>query len=125
MNYYHRKLYALLHDSENPETCLSVCSQLKCFEGQLEQINTSDLSLPRAIADSSDRVNLPNNTTTSATCQVRHPISGQSQTGINSQLPAIAIGDLGAIAQESDVEKVFWWFWRFYPDILANQRAIR
>lgn len=121
MNYYHRKLYALLHDSENPETCLSVCSQLKCFEGQLEQINTSDLSLPRAIADSSDRVNLPSNIINSATCQVRHPISGQSQTGINSQLPAI--GDLGAIAQESDVKKVFWWFWRFSPEILAKKQT--
>ena len=123
MNYYHRKLYALLHDSENPETCLSLCSQLRCFEGQLGQIDTSDLSLPRAIADSSDRVNLPRNTETSATCQVRHPISGQSQTGINSQLPAIEIGDLGVIANESDVEKVFWWFWRFSPEILAQKQT--
>jgi hypothetical protein len=57
MNYYHRKLYALLHDSEHPEIGISLCSQLKCFEGQLGQINTLDLSLPRAIADSSDRVN--------------------------------------------------------------------
>ncbi|MCC3575783.1 MAG: type III-B CRISPR-associated protein Cas10/Cmr2 [Microcoleus sp. PH2017_40_RAT_O_B] len=122
MNYY-QKLYALLHDAENPETCLSLCSQLNCFEGQLGQINTSDLSLPRAIADSSDRVNLPSNTINSDTCEVRHPISGQPQTGINSKLPAIVIHELGAIANESDVEKVFWWFWRFYPDILAQKQT--
>lgn len=121
MNYYHRKLYALLHDSENPETCLSICRQLQCWEGQLEQINTSDLSLPQAIADSSDHVNLPSNTPNSDTCEARHPISGQSQTGINSQLPAI--GDLGALAQESDVEKVFWWFWRFSPERLAQKQT--
>jgi CRISPR-associated protein Cmr2 len=121
--YYHRKLYALLHDSEHPEIGRSLYSQLNCFEGQLGQINTSDLSLPRAIADSSDRVNLPSNTITDPTCEIRHPISGQRQTGINSQLPAIAIEDLGAIANESDVEKVFWWFWRFSPEILARNQA--
>jgi len=121
MNYYHRKLYVLLHDSENPETCLSICRQLQCWEGQLEQINTSDLSLPQAIADSSDHVNLPSNTPNSDTCEARHPISGQSQTGINSQLPAI--GDLGALAQESDVEKVFWRFWRFSPERLAQKQT--
>jgi hypothetical protein len=38
--------------------CLYAAS-LKCLEGQLGQINTLDLSLPREIADSSDHVNLP------------------------------------------------------------------
>jgi len=123
MNYYHRKLYALLHDSEHPETFLSVAAQLRCFQEQSEQINTSEKSsLPREIADSSDRVNLPNTNASSPTCQVRHPISGQSQTGINSQLPAITSEDLSPIAQESEVKKVFWWFWRFYPEILAQKQ---
>jgi hypothetical protein len=57
MNYYHRKLYALLHDAENPEIGTFLCGQLRCFEGELRQVNNLDLSLPRTVADSSDRLN--------------------------------------------------------------------
>ncbi|NEO98726.1 MAG: type III-B CRISPR-associated protein Cas10/Cmr2 [Symploca sp. SIO2E9] len=77
-------------------------------------------ALPKAIASSSDRVNLVETSNISNTfCQVKHPISGQSQqieSFHQQETP-----DITQIAQETDAKKVFWWFWRFYPEIRAKQ----
>jgi len=124
MSVIHRKLYALIQSYE-PLQADDICSQLECLRGYLDDLkqwwNNNDLA--ENIANSSDRVhlesqdrNLPN--------QVKHPISGQQQpwTPEEETKDVNQIIDFSAIAQESDPEKVFWWFWRFFPETQLQQR---
>ncbi|MBC6477808.1 MAG: type III-B CRISPR-associated protein Cas10/Cmr2 [Hormoscilla sp. GM7CHS1pb] len=110
-DFYKRKLYALLQDPTNWAVF---------FQGLDDSWKSDMVTLISDIASSSDRVNLEgrghaagqNNTI------VKHPISGQSQE-IDPSVPGLqtAIHDILA---ETDPEKVFWWFWRFYPEIIAK-----
>ncbi|NEO93687.1 MAG: hypothetical protein F6K56_27195, partial [Moorea sp. SIO3G5] len=82
--------------------------------------NAIDRRSRYANASSSDRVNLGAvNNTESDDCQVKHPISGQQHQidSFNQQ----ETPNLGDIATELDGKKVFWWLWRFYPEIRAKQ----
>ncbi|KAB8313872.1 type III-B CRISPR-associated protein Cas10/Cmr2 [Tolypothrix campylonemoides VB511288] len=128
MNVYHRKLYALLHEPTKPVRCNIMCKQLQCLQEHLVELDTwwwskgSSLGEQAAeISSSSDRVNLELNSLAAFNnVQVRHPISGESQE-ITEQEFDIAF-EISQIAAEPDVEKVFWWFWRFYPEALASKQ---
>ena len=108
-NFYSRKLCALLEDH-------SILQQLQSIhpeelQGQIEE-------LPQQIASSSDRVNLGEAQGTNIN-SVKHPISGQTRN-ITSQdsrpeIPA-------EITSETDIEKLFWWFWRFYPELIRQNQ---
>ena len=78
-------------------------------------LTRSDLTKLHGIASSSDRLNLPNNGQPSTIA--RHPISGQKHS-VESTVNPIEIPL--EIQTETDPEKVFWWFWRFYPDRLRQ-----
>lgn len=132
MDYFHRKLYALLHaaqsDALNQFDFSEIIQELKCLKPPISepegccsdtsrqsQINRTN-QLQR-VASSSDRVNLHAKTTNSI--QACHPISGQKHpiTQGNRALPKIP----REIYDELCPEKVFWWFWRFYPELFAQQ----
>ncbi|MEC4893469.1 MAG: type III-B CRISPR-associated protein Cas10/Cmr2 [Oscillatoria sp. PMC 1051.18] len=120
MNVDRYQLYVLLSGFANTELRNQICQQLRCLEGHretLEQNWKQIIQLAREIASSSDRVNLQ----TRADIQpdiCKHPLSGAEQT-INANISS-DIFDCSIIAQETDIKKVYWWFWRFYPEILAN-----
>jgi len=75
-----------------------------------------ELTQLHRIASSSDRLNLSNNGQPSTTAS--HPISGQKHS-VESTVNPIEIPL--EIQTEPDPEKVFWWFWRFYPDRLRQE----
>ncbi len=78
--------------------------------------------LIRAIASSSDRINLKTNTDLFNTgIEARHPISGQRQTIAEPPLETVDIPD--EIRHSMDAKQVFWWFWRFYPEYLAQRNS--
>ncbi|MBD2772612.1 type III-B CRISPR-associated protein Cas10/Cmr2 [Iningainema tapete] len=128
MNVYHRKLYALLHEPTKPVRCNVVCKQLQCLQQHLVELDTwwwsegSKLGEQAAdIGSSSDRVNLElKSLAVSNNVQVRHPISGESQEITEQEFDTAF--EISQIAKEPDVEKVFWWFWRFYPEAQASQQ---
>ena len=116
-DYYPSKLYALLPDPEQYKN-------LPCWGGEkefdrLEEWWEQNHVFPEEIASSSDRVNL---NYTDPTCQpqnrlrVKHPISGQEQEIERAgNREAIIIPEF--IERETDARKVFWWFWRFFPEL--------
>ncbi|AFZ61069.1 type III-B CRISPR-associated protein Cas10/Cmr2 [Anabaena cylindrica FACHB-243] len=128
MNFYQRKLYALLQAPEFADWGDGVLSQLECLTNDHENlkawwngVNSNQKGEDaQAIASASDRVNLfyierrenPPQVT------VRHPISGQKQQ-VTTLPPPSNTPDISQIKNEIDPQKVFWWFWRFYPEILA------
>jgi len=122
---YQRKLYAFLqafHHSKNPDDEYHLCATLQCLEPQLTDLrnwwqNGGNVCLD--IAASSDRVNLETTADLPADVEVRHPISGQSQTITEPPFELIDIPQ--EICDSEDAEKVFWWFWRFYPELLNKQ----
>ena len=148
MNPYYRKLYALLHDSENIEQFHNVCNQVTGLQGHLDnlqnwwqqleqhyQANPSSIApqtLFQAIASSSDRINLkskPPNSSNSV--KIHHPISGQSQSIpplnrlTDEDIKTIqTICSQIALTENPDnaAKKTFWWFWRFYPELIAQHQ---
>ncbi|NET88962.1 MAG: type III-B CRISPR-associated protein Cas10/Cmr2 [Kamptonema sp. SIO1D9] len=104
----------------NTEVRQQICAQLPSLQGQrenLEQNWEQITQLAREIASSSDRVNLQTEADVLRdTC--KHPFSGAAQT-INADISPDSF-DCSIIAQETDIKKVYWWFWRFYPEILAT-----
>ncbi|GJD21288.1 Crm2 family CRISPR-associated protein [Rivularia sp. IAM M-261] len=125
MKFYQRKLYALLQVPELRNWNNSVTSQLQCLkiDTNLDELETWWRQVGKQaqdISSSSDHLNLEalqnsENLTTVIAC---HPISGQKQ--LVTALHAENQPDIGWIQQEEDAEKVFWWFWRFYPELLAD-----
>lgn len=132
---YQRKLYALLQTQHHAEWL----NQLACFQDEngsntallheLDQWwNASSNPLSQTttgkqiqnIASSSDRVNLQSQADTSSN-QIRHPISGQS--GTVQSLPPHPDTLPETIHHETDAKKVFWWFWRFYPELWLNPQS--
>jgi CRISPR-associated protein Cmr2 len=125
-SFYPYKLYALLRSLENAADCPSIqalIQKLACFQdaGIRDRLETWWTgSLYQAIADSSDRVNLhPKSLSDDAKVQLRHPISGEQQS-IDSFSP-IPISIPSEIATNQNAEQVFWWFWRFYPELLRQR----
>ncbi|NEO72186.1 type III-B CRISPR-associated protein Cas10/Cmr2 [Moorena sp. SIO3H5] len=124
MNVYQRKLYALMHQELQDQRALACygnnLDQLQNWWQQLVDQQEQSQVLPNAIASSSDRVNLGAVINTESNdCQVKHPISGQQHQIDSFNQQEIPL--LGDIATELDEKKVFWWLWRFYPEIRAKE----
>jgi len=121
---YRRKLYAFLqafHCSEAPDAEHHLCATLACLRPQLSDLRTWWQHSSKAcldIAASSDRINLKTSATLPDPVEVRHPISGQRQTIIEPPFDQVQIPQ--EIQASDDPKQVFWWFWRFYPEYLAN-----
>jgi len=122
---YRRKLYAFLqafHRSEAPDAEHHLCATLACLRPQLSDLRTWWQHSSKAcldIAASSDRINLHTSATLPDPVEVRHPISGQQQTINEPPLDEIDIP--AAIRTSTDSKQVFWWFWRFYPELLNKK----
>ena len=121
MSVFHRKLCALLDDGGDGQELCDALTCLNTEEGKAARKWWRDnKEAIEAIASSSDRVNLephaakPQNQKT-----VKHPISGQAQTIETQSNIAIAMPD--DIKAETDVQKVFWWCWRFLPELRQQQ----
>ncbi|MBE9072315.1 type III-B CRISPR-associated protein Cas10/Cmr2, partial [Microcystis sp. LEGE 08355] len=108
-NFYSRKLRALLKDHYILQQLQSIHPEE--LQGQIEE-------LPLQIASSSDRVNLGEAQGTNIN-SVKHPISGQTRNitsqDLRPEIPA-------EITSETDIEKLFWWFWRFYPELIRQNQ---
>ncbi|MCP6761227.1 MAG: type III-B CRISPR-associated protein Cas10/Cmr2 [Fischerella sp. CENA71] len=133
MNFYQRKLYALLQAPSLPNWG-NLTTQLECLLPDLPQLrewwgasNEQD-SIKRGkqaqdIGSSCDRVNLSyiEHKDNTQPVTVHHPISGQKQEiralQLNDNAP-----DISQIKSETDTQKVFWWFWRFYSELLADKQ---
>ncbi|MBE7385198.1 MAG: hypothetical protein F6J95_027830 [Leptolyngbya sp. SIO1E4] len=131
--FYARKLYALLQASsvdnnsdENilPELCKAIPA-LQSAEAWWQQHN----QLIKDIGSASDRANLRPKSGLPTEIEVRHPISGQSQT-----LPPIShrsvkehIQQIMAAAAEEDptetLKRLYWWCWRFYPELREGRQT--
>lgn len=144
--YFARKLFALLHDPP-----LKSLLENKGVKGAWEQVNelykykdeleswwqTGEIS--DHIASASDRFTFRKDIRLDAQqidattqVEIRHPISGQDQKieiwNTFSDGYAEEIGNRNIwddIRRETDLEKVFWWFWRFYPESIARDQAIQ
>ena len=128
VNVYHRKLYALLHNAQMPDN-VDIAQQLQCLQEHLDELKSwwqEELGQrSQEIGSSSDRVNLESNAASGgASVQVSHPISGQLQTV--AALEVLTADDIANIQQladsADDVKRIFWWFWRFYPELLAEKQ---
>lgn len=121
---YDRKLYALLNDFYD----IGLLKQLNITEekeGELEDWWRDNGKLLKDIASSSDRVNLTTNN--QEINNTVHPISSQKQDVTNTSIPfEIENNDprFDLIRQEKniDIEKIFWWCWRFLPEIKAKEQ---
>lgn len=131
MNFYLRKIYALLQASSQIESANKIANELACIKEYIEELETwwhhsGDGNLASRISSSSDRVSLNDNSKKVSdgevmpreNCCVKHPISGQEQLISSTSANEL---DLSEIAQEMDEKKVFWWLWRFLPEIQAAQ----
>jgi CRISPR-associated protein Cmr2 len=141
-NYFARKLFALLHDPH-----LKALYRDKSKKGPWDQIPSlvdhkeeleawwDDGVISDHIAAASDRLTfrdlykdaqqLPGRTEV----EVRHPISGQPLT-IRIWRQDLTETQLARLEYQSiwyerlrtmDPEQSFWWFWRFFPEEVANE----
>ena len=130
MNFYQRKLYAILRSPKSPDWGNSIASQLACIQPNLDELQQwweqgeqgEQGKQAQDIASSSDHFNLKSldNKENSEEVTACHPISGQKQQIIPLKLENQPNIDL--IKNEPEAKKVFWWFWRFYPELFANQQ---
>ncbi|MGK7872773.1 MAG: type III-B CRISPR-associated protein Cas10/Cmr2 [Xenococcaceae cyanobacterium] len=116
-----RSLYALL-PNPNQYKCLQCWGGEETFN-QIKQWWENQGGLPKDIASSSDRVNLEyENLSSQDAIKIKHPISGQQQQiEIASNTKKIVIPP--GIQNETDAKKVFWWFWRFFPELSVQQAS--
>ena len=136
MNFHHRKLYALLRTiTENSPNTEFICQHLEVFQADIDALSQwweTQGHIAAAISSSSDRVNLKAVENNSDTIELRHPLSGQEQIinyPQNLSLEAIAaeiqtawqrISQQTDIDQDEKIAKLYWWCWRFYPQLLAS-----
>jgi len=140
INFYKRKLYALLrtvteNSPENSQNVESIWKHLDIFKSDIKELSQwweTKGQIAAAISSSSDRVNLTAIENNTNTIELRHPISGQKQT-INhtQQLPLETIAaeiqtvyqrfsQQPEITEEEKIIQLYWWCWRFYPQLLAS-----
>jgi CRISPR-associated protein Cmr2 len=133
---YRRKLFALLRlpDEESGRDGAmgrwgeSILRSLHCWgkdaaEAIPELSNWWETSgkVAQEIGSSSDRVNLHvRDGDRTSRVIIRHPISGEAGTVAALPNPP-AIPE--KIQSEPDPQKVFWWFWRFYPELWLNSQS--
>lgn len=131
MNVYQRKLYAFLQHSQTVE----IAQQLPYLQTHLSQLenwwNEGLGKYSQEISSASDRVNLNTNINVNNYVKVSHPISGESQEVKN--LNPVTADDIATIIQtiesltdsnnpELSAKRIFWWCWRFLPEILASKQ---
>ena len=125
---FRQKLYALLQAPKLDGWGIQICNQLTCLNGYLGNgpnslghwwSSVGGGHLAQEIAASSDRINLQ--AQPRAATQACHPISGQKQTFESSFPKTLNIHIPEVIQQETDPKRVFWWFWRFYPELLQKK----
>ena len=136
MNFYKRKLYALLRTiTEKSQNAESICQYLDIFTPDINELSQwweTKGYKAAAISSSSDRVNLKAVENNSDTIELRHPLSGQEQIinyPKNLSLEVIAaeiqtvwqcISQQTDIDQDEKIAKLYWWCWRFYSQLLAS-----
>ncbi|MDJ0618410.1 MAG: type III-B CRISPR-associated protein Cas10/Cmr2 [Calothrix sp. MO_192.B10] len=126
---YQRKLYALLQAPEiSNSNFIHFLKNAACLKDNFEELQEwwNENKLPQDIGSSSDRVNLhPRSDHQQGMVKVKHPISGQAQEINPLNLQEIDLLSIvpQEILQETDAKKVFWWFWRFYPEIIAARQS--
>ncbi|MEC4812567.1 MAG: type III-B CRISPR-associated protein Cas10/Cmr2 [Scytonema sp. PMC 1069.18] len=135
MDVNQRKLYALLRES-TISTESKICQHLPFLAiDDLNQWWQKQGCKAGAVSSSSDRVNLNPKKNNATQPEIRHPLSGQSR---EISLPNTQYQQSEQIAQqiqaafariripdkaEDDPEnlvRLFWWCWRFYPNLLAS-----
>ncbi|WP_204103618.1 MULTISPECIES: type III-B CRISPR-associated protein Cas10/Cmr2 [Spirulina sp. CCY15215] len=124
MSVFHRKLCALLDDGGDGQELCDALTCLNTEEGKAARKWWRDnKEAIEAIASSSDRVNLephaakPQNQKT-----VKHPISGQAQTIEAAPSIPVSLNDIPSDIQNNpDAKTVFWWCWRFLPELRQQQ----
>ncbi|QLE57410.1 type III-B CRISPR-associated protein Cas10/Cmr2 [Nostoc sp. TCL26-01] len=131
MNVYHRKIYAFLRAIEKIDWLRVdlnyIYDNLACLQPYLADLQkwweSQNAEQALRISSSSDRVSLNDVVIQSNENHITvcHSISGEQQkitvTAFDKSL------DISRIAQEEDAETVFWWFWRYLPELLVNQDA--
>ncbi|MBI1240931.1 type III-B CRISPR-associated protein Cas10/Cmr2 [Umezakia ovalisporum] len=131
MNVYHRKIYAFLRAIEKINWLMVdfhyIYDNLACLQPYLPDLQkwweSENAEQAVHISISSDRVSL-NDVGTER--NEKHIIFCHSISGERQEITVTAFEkslDISKIAQEEDVEKVFWWFWRYLPELLAAQDA--
>ncbi len=131
--FYHRKLYTILRDSTG-NTGSKICKHLIFpeIEGLNEWWENQGYKAD-AVGSSSDRVNLHLRTISGNDTELRHPISGEprvipSATQPSPQEVATKIRQAFELIRngqkpEEDTIRLFWWCWRFYPQLLARESS--
>lgn len=127
---YQRKLYAFLQsmhcEQDGPAESL-LCGQLQCFKDDLSNLWEwwqAHGQTYQNIGSSSDRVNLhATQPGSDRSCAIRHPISGEPGTVAPLPLMLDVSSIPNGILNENDPKKVFWWFWRFYPEQWLNPQS--
>lgn len=125
--YYARKLYAFLRSAKLSHAAVEQLN-LSCLKSHLPQLN--DWWRPELgqqaedIAASSDRVNLHAARSQVEQVSIRHPISGDcGNVSPKPEFPTLPADILTLLRRESDAQKVFAWFWRFYPELWLNPQS--
>ncbi|MCC2694870.1 type III-B CRISPR-associated protein Cas10/Cmr2 [Nodularia sp. LEGE 04288] len=138
MNLYKRKLYALLRTiTEDPQSITSICQHLDIFNSDIQELSQwwdTEGYKAAKISSSSDKINFENAVKNDAhTIEIRHPISGQ-QKEIVKNFKEISVDAIveqiqivcQRLSQEphtdeaEKITKLYWWCWRFYPELLAS-----
>ena len=127
MNRYHYKLYALLKSSKGADALLS---ELSCLASHLPTLVIWwQQQTAENIASASDRLNLATLASISPHTTACHPISGQTQS-LTASYPTLTKASIRAVIGEPltaqlfaspSAKTVFFWFWRFAPEIAAQQ----
>ncbi len=122
LSFYQRKLYALIQvlihvpDSSN-FSCLQTCPHdLKAWWQQYGNQITAIAKASDHLAfqaDTSDNGNQPTQ------IEIRHLISGQSQTVAGTQLQVTIPNE---ILRHPDPQTVLLWLWRFHPELQVAQQ---
>ncbi|MBD2090636.1 type III-B CRISPR-associated protein Cas10/Cmr2 [Microcoleus sp. FACHB-1515] len=127
MDYYSRKLYALLHESHGSR----FFDRLDCFEDCLEALQQwweTQGKLASELASTADRINLGAAPPSSQAFEIHHPISGQKlENATNKPQPnpdqAQLIDTINAVwhsiaalEPEARMQQLFTWCWRFVPE---------
>jgi CRISPR-associated protein Cmr2 len=123
---YRRKLYAFLQNPDFSEWGGGLLDRLQCImpeRAALDDWWEQHQALLHDVVSSSDRLDLPKREIEHPIA--RHPISGQTYP--LQSLPPSPLDFSNAysnVLSWEDAEKVYWWFWRFYPEMRSGKAAI-
>ena len=113
-----RKLDAFLNTAALAETNIQERQNSIDLKQSFFTSHPEKLTLIKAIASASDRVNLEYVKSEKLLNITKHPISGQQQP--TSPQNPLSPQDLETLPNDLDEEKLFWWLWRFYPEIRSK-----